>query len=320
MLRLQLFGRAQARYLDCLLPGFPCRKAYHVLCYLLLDQHHISRRDQLAAVFWGEYPTSTSRKYLRDALWRLRNALHAAGACPDEYLSIADDSVTFLPSSRYWLDIETFEARITRYQNLSGPELTPEQATHLEEAIDLCSGDLLEGIYEDWCLVDRERLNLMVLDALGKLVAFHAANGTYEHSLLYCNRILGHDNTREKIHRQMMGLYWQLGNRSAAVAQYKLCVQILRDVLDVPPMEETTHLYHQIKQGRGDPWCDPEIWLSLQGASPPAARSYHSSSRLPEEQILHTVHHLQSTLDRVSNDLRHIEHQLRETISDSPSQ
>ena len=80
MLKLNLFGTGQASYCDRPLAGFPNQQCHLLLCYLLLNRHHPHYRERLAAVFWGDSPTAVARKSLRNALWRLRCALHAAGA------------------------------------------------------------------------------------------------------------------------------------------------------------------------------------------------------------------------------------------------
>jgi DNA-binding SARP family transcriptional activator len=312
MLQMRLFGRGQARYSNSILTGFPSQQAYLVLCYLLLNRQHACHREQLAAVFWGEYPTPTSRKYLRNALWRLRNGLQSAGAHADEYLSVTDDSVAFLPSSRYWLDVEVFENTVECYRDLAGSELKPERAADLEKALDLCTGSLLETVYEDWCLYERERLSLMHLNVLSKLMDFHGVNGTYEHGLAYGERILAQDNTREKVHRQMMWLYWLLGDRSAALAQYKLCTQILRDVLGVAPMKETTHLYREIRRGA----CVPANWTPSHNLFPPQSKP-DEPDRLLTEQTLQRVHRLQAAIEVISAELCHLESQLSKALLDA---
>ena len=312
MLQMRLFGRGQARYSNSILAGFPSQQAYLVLCYLLLNRHHACYREQLAAVFWGEYPTPTSRKYLRNALWRLRNGLQSAGAHADEYLSVTDNSIAFLPSSHYWLDVEVFENTVERYRDLAGSELKPEQAADLEKALDLCTGGLLETVYEDWCLYERERLSLMHLNVLSKLMDFHGVNGTYERGLAYGERILAHDNTREKVHRQMMWLYWLLGNRSAALAQYKLCTQILRDILGVAPMEETTSLCREIRHGASV----SADWKPPNGLSTPQSKP-DESDHLLAEQTLQRVHRLQATIEVISTELCHLERQLSKALIDA---
>ena len=88
MLKVQLFGPGRAFYGDQPLAGFPGQQCYRLLYYLLLNREHPHHRERLAAVFWGDYATSTSRKYLRNALWRLRNALESTAAPIDHYLSL----------------------------------------------------------------------------------------------------------------------------------------------------------------------------------------------------------------------------------------
>jgi DNA-binding SARP family transcriptional activator len=329
MLELQLFGTGQARYCDQPLPGFPTQQSCLLLCYLLLNRHHPHHRERLAALFWSEYPTTTARKYLRNALWRLRNALQSAGAPTDEYLLISDDSISFVNSSHYWLDIEVFETTITRYQDLSGQALTPEQAALLEEAVDLYIGDLLEGVYEDWCLYERERLSLLHLHALSKQIVFHEVNGTYERGLAYGERILAHDHTREKVHRQMMRLHWLLGDRNAALTQYKRCVQILREELGIPPMEETRLLYEQIVHNQFDPsttlrrGSEQDPWslgprTKGSGHRPTSRLARHDdllsitispddSAQPLAEHALQKLQRLQAIIEETSVELRHIE-------------
>lgn len=311
MLELKLFGKGEARYNGSPLPGFPQQQPHLLLCYLLLHRSRPHSREQLAALFWGEYPTRVSRKYLSNALWRVRHFLQAVGAPADEYLQVDAESVSFSPVGRYTLDTEAFETVTTRYQGTQGRELTVEEAAHLQQAVELYGGDLLSGIYEDWCLYERERLNILYLNTLSKLMIFHEFNGTYEEGLDYGRRILAYDNTRERVHRRMMRLYWQVGDRGAALAQYQLCAQLLRETLGVAPLEETTLLYQQMKYGQ----FEPGIWASYKGASPPARTDRSASVPILAEQTLRRLHQLQATMDQVNAELRQIERQLIEVLA-----
>ena len=241
----------------------------------------------------------------------MRHLLQAVGAPADEYLLTGADSVSFSPLSHYTLDVEAFETVTARYQGTQGRELTVEEAAHLEKAIDIYSGDLLSGIYEDWCLYERERLNVLYLNALSKLMIFHEFNATYEQGLDYGRRILAYDNTRERVHRRMMRLYWQVGDRGAALAQYQLCAQILRETLGVASLEETTLLYQQMQYGQ----FEPGIWPSYQGAQPSARTDRSASVPILAEQTLHRLHRLQATVNQVSAELHQIERQLVEVLA-----
>jgi DNA-binding SARP family transcriptional activator len=313
MLKLELFGAGQARYNDQPIASFPNQQSHHLLCYLVLNRGHVHRRDRLAAVFWGEYPTTVSRKYLRNVLWRLRNALQSAGAPNAEYLQISEDNVSFSGSSPYWLDVEDFETTVTRCQDLTGSQLTPEQAAQLEFAIDLYIGELLEGVYEDWCLYDRERLRILHLNALNKLVVFHESNGNYERGLAYGKRILALDPTREKAHRQVMRLYWLLDDHSEALAQYKCCVQILRQELEIRPTERTRRLYQEMVGNQ----FDPESWPVHRDDFLPDPNKQAESLHSLVKQTLQKLHHLQAMSDETRAELDHIEHVISKALANT---
>lgn len=245
MLKLKLFGPGQASFRDHPLSGFPQQQIWLLLCFLILNKEHPQNRERLAAVFWGDQPAHIARKNFRNTLWRLRQMLMDSGAQPDEYLLVSENSISFINPAHLWLDVDLFETA-GQYIHLPVSELSALQVAALETAVQLYQGDLLENIYEDWCLYERERLRLLYMNMLHCLLAYHAGRGDFVAGLQYGERILSCENTREDVHRQMMWMYGQLGNHSAALAQYKRCCQILREELSIDPSENTCHLYEQL--------------------------------------------------------------------------
>ena len=308
MLKVKLFGTGQASFEDRPLASFPSQQPHLLLCYLLLNSKYPHLRDQLASVFWGEYSTLASRKYLRNGLWKLRQMFDAVQACMDDYLFVSDESVTFMRTSPYWLDVEAFETAVEACQDVAGQDLTPEYASEMGAAVELYSGDLLEGADYDWCIYERERLSLLYLSALSKLMAYHEAQGTFERGLAYGERILGRDNTREKVHLRMMRLYWQAGNRSAALAQYKRCAQILREELGIAPLHEITTIYQQMIHNQYSP--------VLQRMAPERSLSDQGLHALAEKALLR-LQYLQQMLEETNAELRQIETQLHSNLLNS---
>lgn len=251
MLHLNLFGTGRATFDDRSLAGFPHQRPWLVLCYLLLERRRSHSREQLAAVFWGDQPTQVARKDLRNTLWRLHELFSDVGADYRDYVSIEEERVGFRPRGQYWLDVEIFETSITRQMGVAAEQLLPTQVRELEQAMAIYQGELLDGVYDDWCLSERERLHLLYTGALHKLMIYHGHVGNFEAGLDYGRRILALDNTHETVHRHMMQLFWQAGDRTAALAQFKLCCQILRDELGAPPTAETRSLYERILHDGG---------------------------------------------------------------------
>jgi DNA-binding SARP family transcriptional activator len=250
MLELRLFGTGQARLFDRPLAGFPNQQAYSLLCFLLLNRGRSHHRERLAALFWGDHSQERARSCLNTALWRLRQALEPDAAQRGTYLvTTGAGEVGFNQESDYWLDVATFEESCD--QVLAGPVEAMQAADVevLEKAIGLYSGELLEGLYEDWALRERERLRRLYLNSLARLMQYHKHHQALEAALACGQRILDQAPLREEIHREMMRLYLANGQRARAVRQYQICSEVLDSELGIPPMEETQTLFTQIVGG-----------------------------------------------------------------------
>jgi len=317
MLKVKLFGAGQASLEGHVLTSFPSQQPHLLLCYLLLNSKFPHLRDQLASVFWGEYSTQASRKYLRNGLWKLRQIFDAAQTDLDDYLYVSDESVTFIRTSPYWLDVEDFEVAVETCQDISGQDMTPEQICELEAAVELYAGDLLEGVDYDWCIYERERLSLLYLGALGKLMAYHEAQGGWERGLAYGERILGRDNTREKVHLQMMRLYWQSGNRSAALAQYKRCSQILREELGIAPLQETSAVYQQMIHNQYAPEAQRTDRAGISNGRNLKPGASDQGLQALAEKALQRVQVLQRMLEETNAELRQIENLIQTDLLQS---
>lgn len=309
MLKVQLFGAGRIIHEAQPLAGFPNQQACLLLCYLILNRAYPQARERLAALFWGDLPEATARKSLRNALWRMRQGLQAIGAQPDEYLLIGDESVLFLAKDGVWVDVAAFEAAVSSVQDVSGADLSNEQAVRLAEAVELYTGDLLDGVYVDWCLHERERLGLLYLAALQKLMVYHSRRGDYERALQFGERILARDNTREKTHRQMMQLLWLAGDRNAALAQYRRCARILREELDTAPMPETMRLYEQMATNSYQP-AELAAVPAGPGARPEAFQSI-------ARHALDRLRRLQAAVEETNAELRQLEKMLGAALSES---
>jgi len=303
MLRIRLFGSGRADYHGAPLVGFPRQQPFMLLCYLLLNKKYPFQREPLAAVIWGDCPSESARKYLRNALWRLRGKFQGAGAQIEDFLLITGDTVSFNHSSDYWLDIEEFETHTTRFQNIPIERMSLENVSELEMAVELYEGDLLGSIYEDWCLYDRERLRLVHLNALYKLMVFHGLQGNYDRGLDCGERLLALDRTREKVHRQMMRLYTLSGDRSAALVQYQRCSQILREELDIHPMQETQDLYNKIIHYPAELECLSEPTTF----HPPGPGENFNSTKHLVDSALKKLGMLQSMINDTSKELQVLE-------------
>ena len=113
-------------------------------------------------------------------------------------------------------------------------------------AADLYRADFLESIYDDWALLERERLRELYLNVLERLIVLHKQRGGYERALTYAQRLSAADPLREEAHRELMQLYHLLGRSQAALEQFIALRDLLVRELGAQPTPATTALYHEI--------------------------------------------------------------------------
>jgi DNA-binding SARP family transcriptional activator len=247
-LSVQLFRKLSVYSCNEQLPGFDSRKVQELLGYLLLYHDRPHPREKLASLLWGDSPTAQAKKSLRHTLWQLQTAINPVqnGDCPG-FLQVELEWVQLNCSPDLWVDALVFEQQYESVRNVHGESLEPQHIQGLQSAVDLYTGDLLEGCYQEWCLYERERFQSMFLTILDKLVAYCEAQRNYADGLIYGQRILRYDRARESTHRQMMRLYYFAGDRTMALRQYERCAAALSEELDVDPADLTMTLYQAIR-------------------------------------------------------------------------
>jgi DNA-binding SARP family transcriptional activator len=205
------------------------------------------RREALADVLFPDAPPLQAKKVLRHSLWQLLMALgNQADPGVDRLLLVEADWIQFKSSGQHWLDVGVLEQVFNAVRDTSGGLLDPSSVQQVREAIQLYRGDLLEGCYYDWCLIERERFQGMYLALLDRMMDYSEACGEYEAGQTYGAEILRYDLAREHTHRRLMRLYYLSGNRTAALRQFERCAAALHDELNAQPAKHTLDLYHQI--------------------------------------------------------------------------
>lgn len=250
ILQVGLFGGVRATHTNWVTEIQLTRENQGLLGYLLLQRHKVHSREILADMFWGEHNQQKARGSLNTALWKLKKALEPEGIPPGTYLRNSHmGEVGFNKDSHYWLDVEVFEHGINQILNHPFETVQERDLTELNKVLGLYKGDLLEGLYSDWALRERERLRALYLRSLIYLLQFYDFHQAYEKAIGYGQRILDLDPLREEIHREMIRLYWENGQRAMAVRQYEICRVVLDKELGISPMEDTQRLYTQILTG-----------------------------------------------------------------------
>jgi len=144
-------------------------------------------------------------------------------------------------------DVDEFDARYERGRRLEAAGREEEAALEYEAAVGLYRGDyLVENLYEDWTMVERERLTNSYVDMLGRLAGRYMGIGLAQESIGACYRVLEKDRCHEESYRLLMRCYARMGQRGRALRQYRLCETALLGEYGTVPSPETRALYEDL--------------------------------------------------------------------------
>jgi TolB-like protein/DNA-binding SARP family transcriptional activator len=251
LLQLFLLGGFQARAAgqEIEIAG---RKERALLAYLALPAGEVRSRDKLAGLLWSDRADSQPRESLKQAVFKLRRSLEPIQPPP----LVADRESVSLDREAVTVDVAEFE------------RLIEEKTTQaLVQASALYRGDLLDGLdlrdaaFEEWLLIENQRLRDMARQMLATLMDRQMSHGAYDQAAAAARRLLAIDPLCEAAHRTLMNIYRAQGQTALALKQYQLCSAALQSELGVRPEAETERLYQAIRENRTS---------SREPAAPPA--------------------------------------------------
>jgi DNA-binding SARP family transcriptional activator len=148
-------------------------------------------------------------------------------------------------------DVNEFDAFYQRGLHLEKSDRMVEAVAQYEKAVDLYRGDyLVEDLYEDWTMVERERLISALIDILDRLATHYRNTAQYQDCLRICHRLLSKDPCYEKGHALIMKCYASLGFCIRASHQYQVYQHLLSQKLDKAPSPEMQALHDTILASR----------------------------------------------------------------------
>ena len=221
------------------------RKAVALLVYLSVEGGKHTR-DSLSALFWPDYDQSKAFTNLRHTLWEVQQAI------AERWLIAARERMELDLAADISLDVRDFESVLVQSRAQQTPAL---RIPLLADAVKLYRNHFLTGFslkdapdFNEWAFAKSEDLRHKLSSALTMLSDDHCAVGQADHAIPYARRLITLDPLNESSHRQLMKVYIQAGQHSAALKQYQACEQLLRKELGVDPQPETRELYKKIRK------------------------------------------------------------------------
>jgi TolB-like protein/Tfp pilus assembly protein PilF len=234
---LTLFGGFELRLADGEFVDLTGQKDRALLAVLALPAGTTHARDKLASLLWSDRGEQQARDSLKHSLTKLRQSLPAAAKAA----IVADRTSARLEPDVVTTDVAAFE-RLARSGSTAA----------LEQAVAIYRGELLDGIairdqaFEEWLLVERQRLRHLLEQALTTLLSQSMAHGASDRAIEMARRLLLLDPVREEACRALMQIHVERGQTAQALKLYESLRDRLRSELGVKPDAATTRLHEAI--------------------------------------------------------------------------
>lgn len=225
------------------------RKALAMLAYLSLEKSNLPR-EVLATMLWPEYDQQHAMANLRRNLTSLNNGLVGNWIAADR------ETIGLRTQVDCCVDVDDFrqQLNIVQLHHQANEELCPDCLGSLENGVRLYRGDFLQGFnlrdspqFDDWQYFLREDLRNNLALMLERLVDACILQSHYDLAINHARRWVYLDCLNERAQCQLMRSFAFAGMRSAAIRQYEELEQLIEGELGQKPEDETTQLYHQIR-------------------------------------------------------------------------
>jgi DNA-binding SARP family transcriptional activator len=191
-----------------------------LLALVAMRRRRVERR-QAAGTLWPFGDQERAAGNLRSALWRLRRA---------GINVVVADKWSLALSAEVLVDLHLTEQWATRLIEGRAGEHDLAVAPSVADAL-----DLLPGLYDDWVLMERERIRQRILHALEKLSERLADAGRFADAIEAAMLATSAEPLRESAQRTLIKAHIAEGNLTEARRAYRAYQRLLHRELGVAP-------------------------------------------------------------------------------------
>ncbi|MGP4108067.1 BTAD domain-containing putative transcriptional regulator [Virgibacillus sp. L01] len=221
-------------------------KAKELFELFITSRDKLISKEEILQKLWPDQDENGANKTFKVTLNALLKALEPKRKAREEsfFIKRKGSAYGLNPDSGYKLDSIMFEDGVLRGIEESDPKHAKEK---LANALAMYEGEYLADLrFTDWCVTERERLQLIYLRGSEKMAQVAVRLREFNACIDWCEKILAIDNTWEEAYRLLMYSYYQNNNRPQAIKWYDKCASILEEELGIKPMEPTREMYHMI--------------------------------------------------------------------------
>ena len=215
--------------------------------FLITNRHrHGLHKEQIIDHIWSESDSKAGQQNFKVALHGLNKVLEPFRKSRTDTKYIMRQGATYqLKLEDIWVDVEAMDQFVAiGNQNVADHPKITQKAYY--EVVELYKGTFLPNrLYEDWSAEERERIQLLTLNALISLSELLIKENPIE-SIRLAQQILQIDHAWEDAYRIQMEAYFEKGNRPMALKTYQQCEKVLDEEFGIEPLPETKKLYRLI--------------------------------------------------------------------------
>ena len=224
---LALLDAFELRFGEAAVPLPP--SAQRLLALLALHERPLLRA-YVAGTLWLDTPEERASANLRSSLWRLNRPGRRVVEATNLQLRLAPD----------------VRVDVRETSELANRLLTSSNGSNRSDDVDVdwacLTGELLPDWYDDWVLIERERvrqLSLHALEALGERLLTARRLGEALQTALAA---VAMEPLRESAHRLLIKIHLAEGNAGEAIRQFHLCSRLFREQLGLAPSPQLAGL------------------------------------------------------------------------------
>lgn len=251
-LRIRLFGRCSFESEASAVQDLNCAKARELLGYLACHRDRHLAREVVIGTLWGDMQEEQGKRALRQTLWQINSAIEPFQISATKPFIEADGEwIRLNPTSGIWLDVARFEELEKVTRRTKGHSYTETQVDHLNEAVSIYRGQLMEDCFKDWCIRQRHEYNKSYQRILTRLMNSQRESGDHEGAMMTASLLLRVEPASEIAHGTLMMLYQQIGDRTSALRQFQEYKRVVREIFNVPPSRPLSDLNNKIREEMG---------------------------------------------------------------------
>jgi DNA-binding SARP family transcriptional activator len=201
-----------------------------LMAFLALNQRPLPR-VYVAGTLWTDSSDEHSSGSLRSALWRLQRPGYKLLEVNGDHICLARQ-----------VEVDVRKVELVARRLMDGREAVTTDDVHTMT----CGGELLPGWYDDWILVERERIRQLRLHALETMCMRLVQQQRLAEAILAGLSAVEGEPLRESAHRTLIKAYLAEGNCAEAVRQFRCYRELLHKELALEPSTELVALVRDL--------------------------------------------------------------------------